>query len=281
MIDTLLATTPATLQSLILLASFLAIAAAIAGTIAGFLGVGGGIIIVPALFFAFSYAGVNDDLRMHLAVGTSLGTMTVTATRSFLAHHRHGAADLTILRSWMLPVTLAAAAGGIASRAIDPLALTTLFGVIALIMATLILCTGDTLQWRKTLPPEPANSLIAAAIGALSSLMGIGGGTFSIALLTLCGKPIHQAIGTSSGLGILISVPGTIGFIIAGFGVADLPRGSLGYVNLIGCLLLIPITVIMAPLGAALTHRMKRQTLTRFFAIFLGCVAIRMLFDVW
>ena len=252
----------------------------LAGLLAGLLGVGGGIVIVPALYHLFALLDIDPAVRMHMAVGTSLATIIATSLRSARAHQAKGSLDAPLLRSIGSAVLLGAVAGGWLGSAMDGLILSTVFAVVALAVAAQMALGAETAAIRDRLPGRSVRTLLGTLIGALSAVMGIGGGTLGVPALSLCNYPIRQAVGTASALGVLIGVPGTIGFAIAGLGVDGRPPGSLGYVNLVGFALIVPLTVSMAPVGAALTHRMAPALLRRLFSVFLALTALRMLIDL-
>lgn len=265
---------------ILLLAAGLLVAGVFAGIIAGLLGVGGGIVIVPVLFHAFPMLGVDEAVRMHLAVGTSLATIIPTSLRSVASHNKHGAVDWVLLKEWAVPITIGVLAGSAAANYVSGGFLMLVFAVIALAVA-LNLAFGKE-EWRlgDAMPGGGAKHAIGMSIGGLSTLMGIGGGTFGVTLMTLFNVPIHRAVATAAGLGVIISIPGTIGFISAGIGELGRPPLSLGYVNLIGFALIVPATVLTTPWGVALAHALPRQTLKRAFAAFLALTSIRMFMDL-
>ncbi len=253
----------------------------IAGVIAGLLGVGGGIVIVPVLFHIFTTLGIDESIRMHLAVGTSLGTIIPTSIRSVRAHHKKGAVDWALLKRWALPMLLGVVVGTVLASYVNGQVLTGIFAVFAIVIAANLAFGREEWRLGDELPSMPAQSGIAAVIGGLSSMMGIGGGTFGVTTMTLFGRPIHNAVATSAGLGLIISVPGAIGFLVSGWTVPGLPPFSIGYVNLIGLALIVPMTVLAAPWGAALAHKISRKTLARAFAFFLLATSIKMMMGLF
>ncbi len=251
-----------------------------AGFIAGLLGVGGGIVIVPVLFYVLSALGVDDAVKMHIAVGTSLSTIIFTSASSVRAHYKRGAVDFDLLRSWGPPILVGVLVGTlIASISTGPL-LTTIFGVLALVVATYMAFSRPDWRLSDHLPTGILNNAIAALIGALSAMMGIGGGTFSVPTLSLCGYPIHRAVGTAAAIGFIIGVPGAIGMMISGWGRAELPPLSLGFVSLAGLILILPTSMLTAPLGARAAHALPVRWLKLAFAVFLAATGIRMLTSV-
>lgn len=254
----------------------LGVAGALAGLIAGLLGVGGGIVIVPVLYSLLPLAGVDEAVRMHLSVGTSLATIIATSIVSARSHARRGAVDLMLLRSLLPGLVLGVIAGVVVGGALSGDALTAVFAVVALVVAFyMAFIRGETVG--EHLPGRPWRDLIGAGIGAVSVMMGIGGGTLSVPTFSLFGVPIHRAVGTAAAIGLIIAIPGTVGFALAGWGVAGLPPASLGYVNVLGFLLVAPMSTLIAPLGARIAHALPQRWLSRAFALFLAATGVRML----
>ncbi|WP_426373167.1 sulfite exporter TauE/SafE family protein [Aliiroseovarius sp. PTFE2010] len=252
----------------------------LAGVLAGLLGVGGGIVLVPVLFWILAFVDFPADISMHLAVATSLSTIIFTSLSSARSHHSHGNVDVKILKLWAPGVVIGALGGGLAAKFVDADALKTIFGVIAVLVA-INMMRKNILVFRSALPESPAtNGVISVLCGLFSALMGIGGGTLAVPILSSFSVPIRKAVGTASAMGILIAVPATLGFIWAGWNVPNRPFGSLGYVNLIGTLIILPFTVGFAPVGASLSNRISTIWVKRCFAIFLGITGCRMLLSV-
>ncbi len=251
------------------------------GLLAGLFGVGGGAIIVPVIYAVFGMMGVPEDLRMPLAVGTSLAVIIPTSIQSFRTHRSKGAVDMDILRLWGVPVVLGVIAGSAVAAYAPASLFKIVFVVVASISAAKLLLGGDRWRLGAELPgPGPMRG-IGVVIGAASSLMGIGGGQISNLVMTLFNRPIHQAVATSSGLGVLISIPGAIGYMIAGWSkMAALPPLSIGYVSLIGLLLIAPTSAFVAPYGARLAHRMPKRKLELAFGVFLLLVSLRFLWSI-
>jgi uncharacterized membrane protein YfcA len=272
---------PETLSQLLWLLPLLLLAGALAGVLAGLLGVGGGIVVVPALYHIFGYVGVDDEIRMHLAVGTSLATIIPTSIRSVMAHRARGSFDQALFRQWVPGIIAGVALGIWLANISNFQQLTIIFASVALIVALYMSFGSSDWKLREGLPPNPLNSLLAAVVGTISAMMGIGGGTLSVPALTLCGVPIHRCVGTAAGFGLVIAVPGALGFAIGGWGEADLPVLSFGYVNWLGFLIIAPATVLFVPLGAGLAHALSQTALRRAFAIFLGITSLRMFWDIF
>lgn len=250
-----------------------------AGFAGGLFGIGGGFVVVPALFLVLPLLGGSAAETTHVAIGTSLATIVATSLRSVQAHARRGAVDFDMLRSWAPWIVLGVGAGvTLASRAPGAM-LAVIFGAGMMLMALHFLF--PMLAERRmaaTLPAGAARAGIAGGLGAFSSLLGIGGGTIAIIVMTLCGKSIHRAIATASGIGAIIAIPGVIGFMLIGLGAHGLPYGSLGYVNLPAALTVTSTAILAAPLGVAAAHRLSPAVLGRIFGIYLvavGAVMIR------
>lgn len=247
-----------------------------AGLLAGLLGVGGGIVIVPILFWLGPIFKVSPAIAMHVAVATSLATIVFTSISSAKAHHRKGAVDAALLRLWLPGIAVGAALGGFAARYLDGEALSLVFGGIALVVA-LGLARREALTIADRLPISPViNHGISSIVGFFSALMGIGGGTLSVPVLSLFGFPIHRAVGTASSFGVAIAASAVGFYIWAGWGVNELPSGSLGYVNGPAALVITSVTVFAAPLGARLAHKTPQLLLRRGFAVFLAISGLNM-----
>lgn len=254
------------------------LAAGVAGGIlAGLLGVGGGIVVVPALEFVLEWYGVPSAYRMHIAVATSLAVIIPTSISSARAHHRRGAVDVALAKRWAPLIALGSIIGVVVASQVSGPTLTAIFGVFVFLVAVKMTLPIDDKTLTRSVPTTAAMGTVPTAIGTISSMMGIGGGTLTVPTLTLCGEPIHRAVGTSALFGLLISLPGAVAFIIAGWGNPALPPGSLGFVSLVGFVLIAPTTVLTAPLGARIAHALSRRTLSLAFGVFLLLVAARML----
>lgn len=249
----------------------------VSGVFAGLLGVGGGSIIVPALAFAFAALNYPDDISQHMAVASSLAIIIPTGIRSALSHHGRGAVDVAILRLWAPFVFAGCLVGGLMAGWFSGDALRIAFAVLAFIIA-LNIVTPFQQRLMGHLKGSPATHRIAALIvGYLSALMGIGGGSFSVPTIAAFGETMHRAVGTGAAIGIFIALGGTIGFIISGWSEPALPPLSLGYVNLIAFALVGGFSVLTAPVGAALAHRLEQKTLKYVFAVFLVVVGLNMI----
>jgi uncharacterized membrane protein YfcA len=271
------------LTELLWLAAGLLAAGAVTGVLAGVFGVGGGAVIVPVLYELFRAMGVPDDVRTPLAIGTSLAVIIPTSIRSFNAHRARGAVDLAIVRAWAVPVVIGVLIGGFIARYAAAEVFKTVFVCVATVSAFRLLFGKDHWNLGADIPGPTIMRLYGLLIGVLSSLMGIGGGQLSSLFMTFYGRPIHQAVATSSGLGVLISIPGALSYIYAGWPRAaeypDIPvlqpPLALGYVSLLGFLLFIPTSTLTAPLGVRLAHSLPKRRLEVAFGIFLLVVAVR------
>ncbi|NRF65585.1 sulfite exporter TauE/SafE family protein [Aquincola sp. S2] len=276
---------PLDLTQLLWLAAALAAAGCITGVLAGLFGVGGGAVLVPVLYEVFGALQVPEGVRMPLCVGTSLAVIVPTSLRSFRAHRAHGAADMEIVQVWAAPVVLGVLAGSAVARFAPAALFKGVFVVVATASALRLLFFRNAGSVFGEMPGKLGMRLYGAVIGVLSSLMGIGGGQLSNLFMTLYGRPIHQAIATSAGLGSLIAIPGAIGYMIAGWPkAADFPGvaalqfpAAIGYVSLIGFGLLMPTSAWAAPYGARLAHRWPKRRLELAFGIFLLLVSARFL----
>jgi uncharacterized protein len=251
------------------------------GLLAGLFGVGGGAIIVPVIYAVFGLMNVPEELRMPLAVGTSLAVIIPTSIQSFRTHHGKGAVDMEVLKLWAVPVVLGVLAGSFIARFAPAALFKIVFVGVATLTAAKLFFGGDRWRIGGSLPTGPAMRVYGGVIGLLSSLMGIGGGQLANVFMTVYGTPIHRAIATSSGLGVLISIPGAIGFMIAGWPFMNaLPPLSIGFVSLIGLLLIAPTSTFFAPYGARLAHRLPKRTLELSFGVFLVLVSLRFLWSI-
>jgi len=266
--------------SLAMLAVALLATGIVAGIIAGLLGVGGGIVIVPVLYYMFNALGIDQGILMHLAVGTSLATILATGTSSARAHWQRGSVDVDLLKRWWLPIAVGVIAGASLAGNISGGALTLVFGVVALLVSANMLFRKDGSALADRLPGTPLREFIGFLIGGISVMMGIGGGTLGVPTLTLFSYPIRKAVGTAAAIGLIIAVPGTLMSIFFGWNAEGLPPLSLGYVNLIGFLLIIPASTYSAPLGAKIAHTIDPSRLKLIFALFLGFTGVRMIYDV-
>lgn len=250
---------------------------AFAGTVAGLLGVGGGLIIVPVLAIVFAQQGVSAEHLMHLAVGTSLATIVPTSISSVAAHHRRGAVLWEVFRRLLPGIVVGAIAGALLAKFLNTAVLRTTFGVFELLVAAQLALDIKPAPHRD-LPGPAAMAAAGTVIGSVSAVLGIGGGTLTVPFLVWCNTEVRKAVATSSACGLPIAVAGGVGFVLTGWGVTGiLPPLSLGFVYLPALLGISIASVLFAPLGARLAHWLAPQVLKRVFAFFLAALGIRML----
>lgn len=263
------------LSTLITMGVLLLAVGAFAGVLAGLLGVGGGIILVPAFFYVFQALGYPNFQLMQVCLATSLATIIVTSIRSVMAHNKKGVVDWDILRSWAPGIVLGAVVGFFIASSLRSATLQMIFGVLAIIVG--LYMTFGKAHWRvgDAMPKGVARIVLSPVIGFLSVLMGIGGGSFGVPTMSLYNVPIHRAVATAAGFGVIIAVPSVIGFLTVD--LQSPPPFTIGAVNLPAFILVIAMTLITAPWGAALAHRMDPKPLKRVFGVFLMLVAINML----
>jgi uncharacterized membrane protein YfcA len=269
------------LSELLLFAAALVVAGGAAGILAGLFGVGGGAILVPVFYQVYGLLGVPDSVRTHVAVGTSLAVIVPTSIRSFNAHRKRGAVDMDLLKSWVIWVPLGTILASVIAAYVPGAVLRIVFMALAMLIAFKMFFNREHWRFGTELPKGPVNAVAGGTIGILSGLMGIGGGTLSNLWMTLWNRTVHQSVATSSGVGVLISIPGLFGYIWAGWGEAGLPPLSTGYVNWITVALVIPVSLLVAPLGVRLAHAMTRRQLEVGFGLFLLAVSLRFLVSLF
>ena len=270
-------------SELLELAFLLVVMGALSGFLAGVFGIGGGAILVPVFYECFRLAGVPLEVRMPLCVGTSLAIIIPTSIRSYRAHYARGAVDMKILRQWWLPVLVGVVAGSVTARYAPERLFKIVFVMVAWSAAARLLLGRETWKFGDDFPEGPLMRIYGLGIGILSTLMGVGGGLFSNLLMTFYGRPIHQGIATSLALAVLISIPGALGYVYAGWpaaahypGVAALQLPfAIGYVSLIGAVLVMPTSLLTAPLGVRAAHAMSKRTLELAFGGYLFIVGGR------
>lgn len=248
-----------------------------AGLLAGLLGVGGGIVIVPVLYFLFQSFGVSAETAMVVATATSLATIIPTSVSSIKAHRKKGNVDVSLLKSWWPFILIGVLAGSFLVTRVSGHWFTLLFGVIATLSALNMLFRTNQSHIADALPGKLGQSAMAGSIGFFSSMVGIGGGTLSVPMLTACKYPAHKAVGTAAAIGLLISLPGATTMLILGQTPADAPLGTFGLVNLIGFACIVPLTVLFAPVGAHLGSKLDSAMLKKVFAVVLCITGVRML----
>lgn len=260
------------------LAAAIIVGGVVTGLLAGLFGVGGGAVIVPVLYEIFRVLDVPEEVRMQLCVGTSLAIIVPTALRSFLAHRAKGNLPVEIIRTWAPSVIVGILAGAVIAAFAPGWVFKLAFVTVTSLIAMRMLFGNDSWRLGDRLPGTGLMSVYGFIIGFYSAVMGVGGGSVSTLVMMLYGTPIHVAVGISAGIGVLISILGTIGFVIAGWPQqALMPPLSIGYVSLIGVALMAPIAAWVAPLGARLAHSLPKRKLEIAFGLFLLAVAVRFL----
>lgn len=262
------------LNEILLLLAALVAAGLAGGLIAGLFGVGGGTVIVPAVFYAFEVLGVGGEANLHVAIGTSLLTIVATSWRSLRAHRTHGAVDEGVLKTWTPWVAVGALIGAAVAGVASMEGLAIVYGVCLIVVAAQMGLMPEGYALRKDLPTGWGRRGLGTAIGGLSAMMGIGGGSFGGMLMSLCGRPIHQAVATASGFGVAIGTAATLGFVVFGWDAVGRPPLSLGYVNAPGAVVMAVLTTAVAPWGARLAHSLDRRVLRRAFALYLLATAV-------
>lgn len=258
----------------------LLITGVVGGLIAGLFGVGGGIVIVPILFWIFTSLNFPNEILMHMAIGSSLATIIPTSISSARAHYLKGSMEINIIKKWGGGIFLGAIIGGLAGKYFSASELKYLFSSIAFVVA-LNMFLKEPIKLGKSLPKfKIINVIISSVIGFVSSLMGVGAGTLGVPTLVALSVPIHKAIGTAAALGLFIAIPATIGLAFSGFDVPNRPPMSIGYVNLIAFFIMFPLTVFFAPIGVKFAHRINQRLLKIIFGIFLIFTSVKMLFSI-
>ncbi len=248
----------------------------VTGLMAGLFGIGGGAVIVPVLYEIFRVLGVPDAVRMQLCVGTSLAIIVPTNIRSYVAHRAKGAVDHVVVKAWVLPALAGIVIGSVIAAFAPPAVFRLAFVVIAAVIAFKLLFGRDGWRIADDFPGQPGMAGFGLTVGLSSSLMGISGGSVANMIQTLYGRTIHQAVATSAALGVPISIAGTIGYALAGLPhQAQMPPFSIGFVSLIGLLVMAPVATLVAPYGARLAHALSHRTLEISFAIYLLIVCAR------
>jgi len=258
----------------------LLITGVIGGLIAGLFGVGGGIVIVPILFWIFTSLNFPNEILMHMAIGSSLATIIPTSISSARAHYHRGSIEIDIIKKWSPGIFLGAIIGGLSGKYFSVNELKYLFASIAFLVA-LNMFFKEPLRLGNNFPKSRLlNIIMSSLIGLVSSLMGVGAGTLGVPALVALSVPIHKAIGTAAALGLFIAVPATLGLAFSGFNIPNRPPMSIGYVNLIAFFIMFPLTVFFAPVGVKLAHRINQRALKSIFGIFLIITSIKMLSSI-
>lgn len=261
----------------------LAFVGAVAGFSSGLFGIGGGAVMVPALFFTFRSLNVDPAIVMHISVATSSAVIIINSIRSVRSHYARDSVDMGLLwpKRWWNSYALWIGVGSFLAAAIlAPVlssdSLTVIFAIIAMLVAVQLILGRPEFALRSSVPGGMGPPLVGGSIGSLSAIMGIGGGSLSVPFLTLCGVPVHRAVGTAAGFGLAIALPATLGFIISGWGIAGRPVGSLGYVNMFGFALIVACAWPCVPLGATVAHTLNASRLRKIFGVCLALIALNM-----
>ena len=263
-------------SELLLLAALIVVGGLVTGMLAGLFGIGGGALIVPVLYEVFSVLGVPDEVRFQLCVGTSIAIIVPTNVLSFLAHRAQGAVMMDVLRAWAVPAVVGVAVGSAVAAFAPAAVLKLAFVLIGSAIAFKLLLGRDDWRLADDLPGRTGMAGYGFFIGLAASLIGISGGSISNVILTLHGKSMHKAVATSAGLGVPITIAGTIGYMLAGLPQqALMPPLSLGFVSLIGFAVMAPVASFTAPYGARLAHALPKRKLEIAFGIFLLLVSVR------
>jgi uncharacterized protein len=261
---------------LVLLAGAILIAGIVSGLMSGLFGIGGSTVIIPVVYEIFRLLEVPDDVRMQLSIGTALAVTVPTTLSAYFTHRAKGAVLDDALRVWIVPAALGVALGSYIAYIAPGAVFKTAFVLFALFMALRFLLGRDSWRVADKLPGLPVMSAAGFSFGALATLVGVAGGSLSTLFLTLYGVAFHTAVATSSGLGVIVGVPATIGYMIAGWQYQPLmPPFSIGFVSILGVLLIAPASVLAAPYGARLAHRLSKRRLEVAFGLFLLFVAAR------
>lgn len=255
----------------------LLVAGLAAGYTAGLFGLGGGFIVVPALLLLLPLLGGDKLQYAHVAIGTSAATIIITSIRSYRAHLKRGAVDMEVLRTWAPWLVIGDAIGVVLAGHIDGHILLMIFAIgVSLMSINFLIPVLSDRVISDTMPSLGPRVAIAGGLGTFSSLLGIGGGTIAILVMTLHGRTIHKAIATAAGIGALIAIPTAIGFAIIGFHEKGLPWGSLGYVNLPATVAIASMSILTAPYGVAAAHKLPAAPLKKIFGAYLVVIAIFM-----
>ncbi len=254
---------------------------AVSGFLAGMFGIGGGAILVPFFYQMLGLADVDDAVRMHLSVGTSLAIIAPTSVRSFLGHKAKGAVDMELLRRFVIWVPVGVISASVTVAYISGGMLRMIFAYIALAIALKMLLGKDHWKLADEIPTGAATNLAGWFIGFFSTFMGIGGGVFNNTFMTAFGRKIHQAVATSAGVGVLIAIPGLFGYLWAGWGDPLLPPFSIGYVNVLMVMITVPVTLLTAPFGVNVAHKLNKRQLEIGLGIFLILVSARFFYSLY
>jgi len=267
-------------MEIILAAALLAVLGVFAGFSAGLLGIGGGAILVPGLYYLLKHFGFAD-VAMHVAVGTSLATIIFTGISSGLAHHKKGAVDVEMLKKFLPGVLAGVIIGTYLSDLLPTEGLKIIFAASQLGFGGYMILRTNKTNIFQSLPRQPFLSIFAAMNAGLATMMGVGGGVQNVTFMTICNVPIHKAIATAAAIGPFIAIIGTVGFITIGLNHENLPPYSFGYINFAAFFCIIATSIIMAPIGAKCAHALPVPKLKKYFAIFMLIIATKMMLEIF
>jgi len=253
-------------------------AGAVAGLIAGLFGVGGGLVIVPVLVYVFSTQGISAEIIVHLAIGTSLATIVFTSLSSVRAHHKRGAVRWDLFWKLTPSIVVGALIGSVVADWMPSSALARFFAIFEWLVAIQLLLNIKP-KPSRTVPGKLGMSLVGNGIGSISSIVGVGGGTMTVPFLVWCNVAVHHAVGTSSACGIPIAVAGAVGFMVMGWDATSSLELGFGYLYLPAFLGIVAASILFAPLGAWIAHRLPGEKLKRLFGLFLFCLGAYMFFS--
>jgi uncharacterized membrane protein YfcA len=266
---------------IIMLALWIAGAGILVGILAGLFGIGGGAIIVPVLYEVFRALHVPEEVRMQMCIGTSLAIIVPTTVRSYIGHKKKGAVIPDVVRIWTMPALIGVAIGSVVATFAPGAVFKIAFVIFATFISIRMLFGGDRLSLGSELPGLGLMRIYGFITGLFSSLVGVSGGAVSNAVLTLYGRPMQQAVATSSGIGVPITIAGTIGYMLAGWPhMAELPPFSIGFVSLLGFVLMAPVSSYTASYGVNLAHWLPRRKLEIGFGIFLMFASLRFILSL-
>lgn len=249
---------------------------AVAGFLAGLLGVGGGIVLVPGFLFIFHTAGLDSESLIHTCVGTSLAAIIPNGLMSARGHWKRGAVDSALVRRIGGGIVAGVVLGAFIADRLPGPALELVFACAIPVLAVLMAINPQKYRLASTVPAQPLPGIIGAGIGMISTLIGIGGGTLSVPFMSLCGVPVHRAIGTSAALGLAISIPAAIGFMLIGWGEPGRPPFSVGYINIPAWAVVLPVSLLFVRAGVHVAHKVPVGAMRRIFALFMFAVAVKM-----
>ena len=256
----------------------MSVTAVFAGFFAGFFGIGGGIITVPCLFYIFSSVGIDKSFIMHLAVGTSFAIIIPTAFMSVFTHYKHQAVDFRVVKTYGIFVVIGVVTGTFFAAFMHTKSLVLFFSIVIYFLALNLIFLKDKTKIKLKFSLLQ-RTIFGFIVGFVSSLMGIGGAIMNVPILKFVGYTINKAIGSAASIGFLISIFGTIGFLITGIIIQkDIPL-STGFVNIPAFLIFIPITILMAKIGANTVHKIKKEIIAKLFGFFLIVIASRFLYE--